>query len=643
MDRTFPFLLLLGVIAFFVLGPKNCQARKPGQAEPAPAAAAPQRATDRPVFPSGPAADAVERQLLLDLDGAPGEPAFRAEFDTRGASLRRLWVKDFTRQAGQDPGRPEHWEPLIDPGVFEAGPGARSYSWFSFALEDPQGKLNLFQRSADQAVQAEPYAIPWHFEQHAEGPEPWIRFSLPLTSGLTLVKEYRFPRGKRHFDLIFALENREMDLGGETRDWNFVLSGASVVPSETFVLGPKQAAQEFYGPPQAVAVVGQRDGGALESAVTRAADGKPDPGGQPALVVSVATSSDRLIRFAGSYHKFFACLLAPRDPATAEALTDVQAMKVPWDVSRPVRAEPYSHIVPKLGLRVRLPEQGGRTELAFHVFAGPKDVTLFEAEPLYADFKQLYLHDLGNQSCFCPVPGLDYIGRLLLWLLRVFHSVAGNWGVAIIMLTVLVRIILVPLNYKSQYEMARYQKRMSAVKPLMDAIKKKYEKNRQRLNQEMVKLQREHKITPPLMGCLPMFVTIPVFLGLFTALRVSFDLRHQPFIGWIRDLSMPDRLLRLHENSGGIWNWIPAYLNVLPLAMTALWWFQQRLMPRSDDPQQKQMQMMMQFMPIVFGFMLYNYAAGLALYMTVSSIFGILEARVIRKRVQALAGVPAAR
>ncbi|HHI67890.1 MAG TPA: membrane protein insertase YidC, partial [Planctomycetes bacterium] len=111
----------------------------------------------------------------------------------------------------------------------------------------------------------------------------------------------------------------------------------------------------------------------------------------------------------------------------------------------------------------------------------------------------------------------------------------------------------------------------------------------------------------------------------------------QPFILWIKDLSMPDMLLRLQEGAVG-WadKLIPDYLNVLPILMTLLWWLQQKLMPKSDDPQQKQMQVMMQFMPILFGFMLYNYASGLALYMTVSSLFGIFEARLIKKKVQEL-------
>ena len=225
---------------------------------------------------------------------------------------------------------------------------------------------------------------------------------------------------------------------------------------------------------------------------------------------------------------------------------------------------------------------------------------------------------------------MGFFGRLLLTLLRFFHSIAGNWGLATILLTVLVRLVLVPLNFKSQYEMAHYQKRMSKVKPLMDEIRKKYAKNKQKMNQELMKLQKKHKLTPPLMGCLPMFITIPVFFGLFMALRVSFDLRQQPFFGWIKDLSMPDMLFRIQEGAVG-WadKLIPDYFNVLPILMTLLWWLQQKLMPKSDDPQQKQMQVMMQFMPILFGFMLYNYAAGLAL-------FGILEARLIKKKVQAL-------
>jgi YidC/Oxa1 family membrane protein insertase len=126
-----------------------------------------------------------------------------------------------------------------------------------------------------------------------------------------------------------------------------------------------------------------------------------------------------------------------------------------------------------------------------------------------------------------------------------------------------------------------------------------------------------------------MFLQIPVFFGLFAALRASFDLRHAPFAGWITDLSKPDHLLRIDWNLPLI-GAIP-YLNLLPLLMVVLWLGQQMTMPLPTDEQAARMQKRMRFMPVVFGLFLYDYAAGLSLYMITQSLLGILEQTAVKK------------
>jgi YidC/Oxa1 family membrane protein insertase len=131
---------------------------------------------------------------------------------------------------------------------------------------------------------------------------------------------------------------------------------------------------------------------------------------------------------------------------------------------------------------------------------------------------------------------------------------------------------------------------------------------------------------------LPILLQFPVFIGLFAALRTSILLRHEPFILWVKDLSRPDALI----DFGGPLVDFPLIsavtsLNVLPLVMVFLWVWHQRSMPKPTDPQQAQMMKMMTFMPIMFGIMLYNYAAGLSLYMITSSALGIFEQKVIKK------------
>ena len=217
---------------------------------------------------------------------------------------------------------------------------------------------------------------------------------------------------------------------------------------------------------------------------------------------------------------------------------------------------------------------------------------------------------------------------MLTAILSFFHGIAGNWGVAIVLLTLFVRLALFPFNRRSQTAMARHATKMKRIQPRLNELKEKHAKDPRKQREEQARIMQEEGAFPPLGGCLPIFVQIPVFFGLFSALRTNFDLRHARFTGWINDLSEPDRFMRLG------WN-VPLldmeYLNVLPPLMVVLWIVQQRVMPKPTDEQALRMQKMMMWMPILFGFFLYNYAAGLSLYMITTSAFGILEQTVIKK------------
>ena len=138
-----------------------------------------------------------------------------------------------------------------------------------------------------------------------------------------------------------------------------------------------------------------------------------------------------------------------------------------------------------------------------------------------------------------------------------------------------------------------------------------------------VAFQREHKLMPPLGGCLPIFLTMPIYIGLFTALRTAYDLRQQPFAGWIQDLSLPDALATI-----GFW---PHQFNLLPLLWIALFLFMSLRQPLPTDPQQRSMQRMMRIMPLMMGVMFYGYAAGLLLYMVTSMCWSLVESAVIKK------------
>jgi len=281
-------------------------------------------------------------------------------------------------------------------------------------------------------------------------------------------------------------------------------------------------------------------------------------------------------------------------------------------------------------LRLRVPEKGKTESLRFRLYLGPKSTMVFAENPAtaaeYEPFGVIMDQDLKPACCFSmSIPGVRPLAKGLIWLLRRLQSGVGNWGVAIFFLTLLVRGCLSPLNFRMQKTMREFGAKMAVLKPQLDALQKKYKNDPKKLQGEMMKFNREHKLmTQPLKGCLPLLLTMPIWIGMFTALRVMYELRQQPLFGWVDDLSHSDRLFYLG---------IPfvEYFNLLPLLMVSLWWVLQRGTPLPKDPQQRQMAVMMRFMPLLFGVLLYNYAAGLMVYMITSSLWGIVEQRVTKR------------
>jgi len=206
----------------------------------------------------------------------------------------------------------------------------------------------------------------------------------------------------------------------------------------------------------------------------------------------------------------------------------------------------------------------------------------------------------------------DPLMHVMTWILRSAHAVTFNWGIAIIILTIIVRLALHPLSKKSQTSMAKMQK----LQPQVLAVREKYKNDKRRQQQEMMKLYKDYGVNP-LGGCLPLIFQIPVFIGLWQTLRASIELRHAPFVFWIQDLSQPDALLGV--------------VNILPILSVLIMFIQQSMQPKPADPKQEQMQKMMRYMmPVVLGFIFYGMPSGLNLYFTVSMLIGVLEQKRIR-------------
>lgn len=206
----------------------------------------------------------------------------------------------------------------------------------------------------------------------------------------------------------------------------------------------------------------------------------------------------------------------------------------------------------------------------------------------------------------------------MVWALNFFYSIIPNYGVAIILLTILVRLIFWPLTRKSTEGM----KKMQEIQPLLKELQAKFKDNPQRLQQETWALYREKQVNP-MSSCLPMLIQIPIFIALFNVLRSMVELRYASFL-WIPDLSEPEHLFASVFPFGG--------LNILPLLMAGTMFLQSKLTPSAGDKNQQRM--MTVFMPLMMLFMFYNFASALSLYWTVSQALSILQMWLMRRETQ---------
>jgi YidC/Oxa1 family membrane protein insertase len=257
---------------------------------------------------------------------------------------------------------------------------------------------------------------------------------------------------------------------------------------------------------------------------------------------------------------------------------------------------------------VGLPAQT-RLNSRFTLYLGPRDITFLKQ----ADDKLSLAIDFG---------WTDIIAKPLLYALRFFNDYVHNYGVAIIILTVLIKILFWPLTHKSYKSMKEMQK----LQPLMAKIREKYKNNKEQMNKELMNLYKTYKVNP-MGGCLPMIIQIPVFFALFRILGSSIELRHAPFVLWINDLSAPDRLFSFPFN---IPLMSPPYgIPVLTLLMGLSMLIQQKMTPTPGDPTQAKVMM---FLPIVFTVMFINFPSGLVLYWLVNNVLSIgQQYRIIKK------------
>jgi YidC/Oxa1 family membrane protein insertase len=307
-------------------------------------------------------------------------------------------------------------------------------------------------------------------------------------------------------------------------------------------------------------------------------------------------TADRIL-WAAVSDQYFASILAPQD------LTGSQVWAAPVDLPTedgqpPIRGIEGAMEIPGFSLA-----PGENKTISFAIYAGPKEFTRLAKLP-------------NDEAEIMNFGWAKWVSEGLLTVMNTLHAWVKSYALAIVIMTIIIRSLLWPLQNAATKSM----RKMAKLSPIMNELREKYKDDPQRINQETMKLYKEYGVNP-FGGCLPMLVQIPIFFGFYGMLDKAIELRNSSFL-WVRDLSQPDTIFHVAG--------IP--INILPLVMAATQLWQMSITPKTGDPAQQRMFL---FMPLIFLFICYNYASGLALYWTVQNLFFVAQMYLTRNQADA--------
>lgn len=565
IDRTL-------IAPHFPKKPPPAQVR-PTNATPAPAAAATAQAEVRatPEIAAAAGTSAAPGAMAAPADEPPSDRAatfvtltngnVALRFSTHGAALVSATLKDYPLSQSPTSG-PVVLDFAAAPALAYEGVGGLGDAYAFEVRPGPDGRSARFERRNARGLQL-------------------VRTVEVATNSYTVRIRDEFQNGGAEPAPLPAAWIRfggMRDLPGETK-----MRGAVSLGIDTLTPGDKV----------------QSWGGKLAGLYKTAAGG-----GQPPAAVSFGLPmEDKPADWAAVKNKYFVQLLKPDD----------RFERIEVRMARTVG--------PNEGPKVRI----DLADVAAAALCAPFTVT--PAEPVVRTY-ELYVgpkkYDVLNRLDARRVDVMEFgwagsIGKILLAALNWIYALIPNYGLAIMLLTIVIRIVFWPLTHKSTESM----KRMQEVAPLIKELQAKYKDNPKRQQQATMELYKEKKINP-LSGCLPILVQLPVLIALFSVLRIAIELRFAPFL-WISDLSEPENLLAGLLPFG-------LSLNPLPLVMTAMQVWQTRLTPTAGDPAQ---QKMMLWMPVVMLYFFYGFPAGLVLYWTTNQ--ALMIAQMLRQRMRTAA------
>jgi YidC/Oxa1 family membrane protein insertase len=343
--------------------------------------------------------------------------------------------------------------------------------------------------------------------------------------------------------------------------------------------------------------------------------------------------------WAATANKYFTCTLAPLAPNgkdEAENVTEVAAVNLDGETATD------DDVTVQFVMDRATVAPGGKLTYPVDIYLGQKDAKAFRSVPAYKNRNYYYQITQGYGMCT-----FVWLVELMIVLLNGLHWIVRDYGMAIVILVVIVRILLHPITKKGQVNMVRMQQRMGAFAPQLEELKKKYANDKQRFQQESMKLYREHGVNPTtqMLTCLPMVIQLPIWVALWISLANNILMRHEPFLfTWVRDLTAPDALYTfVSPIVVPFFGWSLPSFNLLPILLSIAMYTQQKLQPKPkpnpsmSDQQRQQQEMMQKMMPLMSIMMLlifYKAPSGLTLYIMTSSFFGTIEQWWIRKHIK---------
>jgi len=339
--------------------------------------------------------------------------------------------------------------------------------------------------------------------------------------------------------------------------------------------------------------------------------------------------------WAAAVNKYFAAILRPVPEENKQRVDWVQE-KIGdyYDPDGMVEGDETIGLMMRTSANLLAPAgQKGSTKIyPFQLFLGPKDRSLFEKNDLY---RQLgFIQTIDFLACCCPAAIISPLAFGIISLMKWMHGFIYNYGIVIIILVFLVRIVLHPVTKKSQVSMGKFGK----LAPKVEEIKKRYANNKAEMNKQIMALYKEQGVNP-MLSFLPMMLQMPIWIALYSAIYASVDLRGAAFLPfWITDLSVPDALFRFSSITLPIFGRLDSF-NLLPILLGVAMYFQQKMMPSqasaAASPQAAQQQKMMKIMmPLMFPLLLYKAPSGLNLYIMASTFAGVIEQYIIRKHMR---------